>query len=160
MVAEQQKIKEEPANSEGIVFDTMKVMEIIPHRPPFLLVDKIVEFEENKRIVGIKNATINEDFFSGHFPGRPVMPGVLILESMAQVGAILAKKSAKGIGPEKNLYLVGANNVKWKKMVLPGDTLRIEMTFDKRRGPLWMMDAEVTIDGKLIASASIQAMEA
>ena len=146
-------------NEKSIVLDCQGVLKSLPHRYPFLLVDKILELEPGKRIVGVKAVTMNEPFFQGHFPGRPVMPGVLILESMAQTGAILARLTPGGAAPDGNLFLVGADSVKWKKQVLPGDTLRIEMTFLKRRRPLWILHGEVTVDGKLVASGDISACE-
>lgn len=144
-----------------VIFDTLQIQEIIPHRYPFLLVDKIIEFVDNESIVGIKSVTINESFFQGHFPKKPIMPGVLILEAMAQTGAIMALKSSQGINePGKYLFLVGATDVKWRKPVLPGDTMRIEMTFTKSRRPLWFMDGKVIVDDKVVASATINAAEA
>ena len=140
------------------VFDIKQVMEILPHRPPFLLIDKVIEFVENEKLTSIKNVTMNEPFFVGHFPNQPVMPGVMILEAMAQTGAILAAKSSDGPGNGKILYLVGANNVKWKRMVVPGDTLRIETTFQKRRGPFWFIDGKVFVGTELAAEAEIMAM--
>lgn len=143
---------------EKVVFDINKVMEILPHRPPFLLVDKVIEFVENERIVSVKNVTMNEPYFVGHFPGQPVMPGVMILEAMAQTGAILAATSTEGPGEGKILYLVGANNIKWKKMVVPGDALRIETVFQKRKGPFWFIAGKAFVAGEMVAEAEIMAM--
>jgi 3-hydroxyacyl-[acyl-carrier-protein] dehydratase len=143
---------------ENIVFDINQIQEIIPHRPPFLLVDRVVEFHEGERVVCEKAVTINEPFFVGHFPGKPVMPGVLVLEAMAQTGAILALKSSDGPGLEKILYLVGAKEVKWKRMVVPGDTLRIEAKFIKRRGRFWSIDANATVQGEVVAQGELMAM--
>jgi len=145
---------------EKIIYNTVQIQEIIPHRFPFLLIDKIIEFEDNVRIVGIKNVTFNEPFFPGHFPGRPVMPGVLILEAMAQTGAILARRSENGVLAHKTVFLVSCDKVKLKKMVFPGDTMRIEMNSVKKRRPIWMMSGTVTVNGKLAASADITAAEA
>lgn len=143
----------------AVVFDSVQIQDIIPHRYPFLLVDKIIEFVDNQRIVGIKNVTINEPFFMGHFPGQPVMPGVLILEAMAQTAAILAKRSVDGVNPNKSVFLVGANDFKWKRKVVPGDTLRIVMTSVRKRRPLWVMQGEVFVEGKLVATGTMSAME-
>jgi len=144
---------------ENVVFDAVEIQKLLPHRYPFLLVDKIVELKENESIVGIKNVTFNEHFFQGHFPSIPVMPGVLILETMAQVGCILSKVSSSGAGKSKNLYFAGANKVRWKRKVVPGDTLRIEMAFTRRRGPFWEMEAKVLVEGKLVCSGELMAVE-
>jgi beta-hydroxyacyl-ACP dehydratase FabZ len=145
---------------EQVIFDINQIKEIIPHRYPFLLIDKIVEFEDNVRIVGIKSVTFNEWYFPGHFPEKPVMPGVLILEAMAQTGAIFAMRSTDGVDPTKIMYLVGATDVKWKKQVLPGDTLRIEMKTVKKRRPLWILEGRAYVQGKVVAQATISAAEA
>lgn len=144
---------------EKVVFDCVQIQKFLPHRYPFLLIDKIVEFVDGERIVAVKNVTINEEFFQGHFPGNPVMPGVLILEAMAQACAVLSRASKGGAPIDSTVYLVGADNVKWKKKVLPGDTLRIEVKLIKFRRPLWILDGTVTVDGKLVASGTIQACE-
>lgn len=141
-----------------VAFDVNQVQDIIPHRPPFLLIDRVTEFQEGERIVAEKAITINEPFFAGHFPGKPVMPGVLVLEAMAQAGAILALKSNDGPGSGKILYLVGADNVKWKRMVVPGDILRIEMKFIKRRGNFWFIEGNATVQGEIVAQGEIMAM--
>ena len=145
---------------EKIVYDAMQIRAILPHRYPFLLIDRVVELVDNQKVVAIKNVTFNEPFFQGHFPELPVMPGVLILEAMAQAAAILAKTSTDGVNPGKSVLLVGANDFKWKRKVVPGDTLRIEMRSVKKRRPLWLLDGEVTVNGKLVTCGSISAMEA
>lgn len=150
----------EDSSVEQVIFDTAKIQEILPHRYPFLFVDKVVEFVDNHRIVAVKSVTMNEWFFQGHFPGRPVMPGVLILEAMAQTAAILARVSEDGVTPGKYVFLVGATDVKWKKQVVPGDTLRIEMESVKKRRPLWVMSGKVFVEDKLVASGTISAAEA
>ena len=142
-----------------VVYDINQIKKIIPHRYPFLLIDKIIEFEDNARIVGIKCVSANEEFFQGHFPEMPVMPGVLIVEAMAQTAAILARESQDGVDPKKNVFLVGANDIKWKKPVVPGDVLRIEMRSIRKRRPMWIMGGEVTVEGKLVCSGSISACE-
>ena len=145
---------------QEVIYNTKQIQEILPHRYPFLLVDKIVEYSDNERIVGIKNVTFNEPFFPGHFPDQPVMPGVLILESMAQTGAILAHESDDGVEPGMRIYFAAANDVKWKRMVFPGDTLRIEMTSLRKRKPLWTMKGVVTVDGQMVAMATVTAAQA
>lgn len=142
-----------------VIFDVNDILEILPHRHPFLLVDRVIEFVENVRITAIKNVTYNESFFPGHFPGRPVMPGVLILEAMAQTGGILAHRSTDGPPPGTKLFLAGADNVKWRRPVQPGDTLQIEMRHIKTRRPLWIMEAKATVDGNVVAIGTITAAE-
>jgi len=144
---------------EKVVFDINQIQQILPHRYPFLMVDKIVDFKDNEYIVGIKNLTMNEEFFQGHFPGRPIMPGVLMIEAMAQTSAILAKRSSQGIPPEKLIYLVGADDCRWRKPVVPGDQLKIRMDFVKRRRPLWVMRGVCTVGDDIVATGSISAVE-
>jgi beta-hydroxyacyl-ACP dehydratase FabZ len=141
------------------MFDVKEILKHLPHRYPFLLVDRIVEMEGSERIVGIKNVSFNENFFQGHFPNRPVMPGVLICEAMAQVGAILAQNARGGMNDHKVFVLTGLNNVKFKRPVEPGDQLRLELTALKRRGSFWKMQGTATVDGKVVAQAEISAME-
>jgi 3-hydroxyacyl-[acyl-carrier-protein] dehydratase len=148
------------AADNKVIFDIREIQSILSHRYPFLLIDRVVEFEPNQRIVAIKNVTFNEPFFPGHFPELPVMPGVLILEAMAQTGAVMAIRSPDGVGPGKHIFLVGANEVRWRKQVTPGDTLRIEMTSYKKKRPFWVMNGRVTVEGKLVAEATISAAEA
>lgn len=136
-----------------------EILNYIPHRYPFLLVDRIVEIHGDEKIVGIKNVSFNENFFQGHFPNRPVMPGVLICEAMAQVGAIFAHDARGGKEDNKVFMLTGLDNVKFKRPVEPGDQLRMELTILKRRGSFWKMQGVATVDGKLVAQAEISAME-
>ncbi|MBI2350893.1 MAG: 3-hydroxyacyl-ACP dehydratase FabZ [Deltaproteobacteria bacterium] len=141
------------------MLDVKEIFKRIPHRYPFLLVDRIVEIEKDQRIVGIKNVTVNESFFQGHFPHRPVMPGVLICEAMAQVGAIFAYSSGGGADNGKVFMLTGLDRVKFKRPVEPGDQLRLELTSLKRRGSFWKMWGVAMVDGKIVAQAEISAME-
>ncbi len=151
--------KEIVREKQEVVFDMATILATIPHRYPFLLIDKVVEFVDGKSLVAIKNVTMNEQFFQGHFPGKPVMPGVLILEAMAQAGAMLAYKSTGGVEASKTIFLVGATDVKWRRQVVPGDTLRIDMTLIKRKRPMLVMVSDVTVDGVMVASATISAAE-
>jgi beta-hydroxyacyl-ACP dehydratase FabZ len=141
------------------MLDVKEILNYIPHRYPFLLVDRIVEIHGDEKIVGIKNVSFNENFFQGHFPDRPVMPGVLICEAMAQVGAIFAHNARGGRDDNKVFVLTGLDNVKFKRPVEPGDQLRMELTILKRRGSFWKMQGVATVDGKLVAQAEISAME-
>jgi 3-hydroxyacyl-[acyl-carrier-protein] dehydratase len=152
-------VKLNSSNENKVVFDNKKLLEILPHRYPFLLVDKIIELVEGEKIVGIKAVAANEPCFQGHFPNAPVMPGVLIMEAMAQVGAVLATVSSGGLTPGKLIFLAGANDFRWKRPVVPGDLLRIEMVTIKRRNSLWKMKGCVLVDDIIVASGEITAAE-
>ena len=133
-----------------------QISQYLPHRYPFLLVDRVVEFEERKRIVGLKNVTINEPFFVGHFPGRPVMPGVLIIEAMAQVGGLLVLEQMDNL-EEKVIYFMSLDNVKWRRPVVPGDQIRFEVEVLQIRGATCRMKGIGTVDGKVVAEAEMMA---
>jgi len=136
--------------------DFRNAIQALPHRYPFLLVDRIVEMDGEKRIVGLKNVTINEPFFQGHFPGHPIMPGVLILEAMAQVGGVLALRV---MGEKGSLaYFVGIDKAKFRKPVLPGDQLRLELEVLKRRGPFWRFHGRALVEDRLVCEAELEAM--
>lgn len=137
--------------------DVNDIMKILPHRFPFLLVDRIVELEHGKRCVGIKNVTINEPFFTGHFPGHPVMPGVLIVEAMAQVAGIMAYLASDEETRKKVSYFMAIENAKFRKPVLPGDQLRIEITTTLNRRGIWGVDGKAFVDGRLVTEASLKA---
>jgi beta-hydroxyacyl-ACP dehydratase FabZ len=141
------------------MLDVKEILKSIPHRYPFLLVDRIVEIDGSDKVVGIKNVTINDNFFQGHFPNHPVMPGVLICEAMAQVGAIFAHNARGGMADDKVFVLTGLDNVKFKRPVEPGDQLRMELTCLKRRGSFWKLQGIASVDGNLVAQAEISAME-
>lgn len=130
-----------------------QIEQIIPHRYPFLLVDRVIEIEEGKSAVGIKNVTANEWFFEGHFPGKRVMPGVLIVEAMAQVAAIALLKGVESEG--KSPLFGGIENMRFRKPVVPGDQLRLEFTLEKMRGPVGKGRVRATVDGKLAAEGTI-----
>ena len=139
------------------VMEQAEIQALLPHRYPFLLVDRVLEWEADSRIVGIKNATVNEPFFQGHFPGRPVMPGVLMLEAMAQVGCLLALKSLKQAA-RPVVYLTGIDAAKFRKPVVPGDRLRFEIDVMKRRPPFWKMQGKVYVEAELVCEAEMTAM--
>ncbi len=139
------------------VMDNVEIQSILPHRYPFLLVDRIRELDPDRRIVGIKNVTINEAFFQGHFPGRPVMPGVLILEALAQVGGVLAFKSLGSVG-RPVVYLTGIDGAKFRKPVVPGDILRLEVDVLKKRAPFWKMQGRAFVESELVCEAEVTAM--
>lgn len=140
------------------MLNVREILKHLPHRYPFVLVDRIIEIDEHK-IVGVKNVSINENFFQGHFPNHPVMPGVLICEALAQVGAIFAHNARGGRDGDKIFVLTGLDNVRFKLPVEPGDQLRLELTCLKRRGSFWRMLGVATVNGKLVAEAEISAME-
>jgi 3-hydroxyacyl-[acyl-carrier-protein] dehydratase len=141
------------------MLNVREILKHLPHRYPFVLVDRIIEIDGEHKIVGIKNVSINENFFQGHFPNRPVMPGVLICEALAQVGAIFAHNARGGRDGDKIFVLTGLDKVKFKRPVEPGDQLRLELTCLKRRGSFWRLLGVATVDGKLVARAEISAME-
>ena len=139
------------------VLDTRAIQEILPHRYPFLLVDRIVELTPGVRIVGVKQVTINEHFFQGHFPGAPVMPGVLILEAMAQVGAVYALQQLEG-RDDKLVLFSGIDNGRFRRPVVPGDTLRITVTPVRVGNRVQKMHGEAHVEGQLAAEADIMSV--
>jgi beta-hydroxyacyl-ACP dehydratase FabZ len=135
-----------------------EIQELLPHRYPFLLVDRIVEIEEGKRVVGIKNVTINEPFFVGHFPGYPIMPGVLILEAMAQVGGILLLRTLGVQGSKRVIFFTSIDGARFRRPVVPGDQLRFEIELLQLRRQVCRMRGQATVDGKLVAEAEMGCM--
>ena len=138
-----------------------EIFDILPHRYPFLLVDRILEMEMGKRVVGIKNVTINEPFFQGHFPGHPIMPGVLLLEAMAQTGGVLAMRTAEAAGidiKKKVIYFMTIDKVKFRKPVVPGDQVRFELDLIKSRSNIRGYKAQALVDGAVVAEAELMAM--
>lgn len=139
------------------MMESIDIQKLLPHRYPFLLVDRVVELVPNQKLVGYKNVTINEPFFNGHFPGHPVMPGVLILEALAQAAAILAYKS-EGVDPsQKVTYLMGIDNARFRKPVVPGDRLQLEVEVVKHKGAVWKQKALASVDGQRVAEAEFLA---
>lgn len=139
-------------------YDIAQIMRAIPHRYPFLLVDRVVEVVKNVSAVGIKNVSINENFFQGHFPEHPVMPGVLIIESMAQTAAVLVVET---LGPEargKLVYFMTVDSAKFRRPVMPGDQMRVHVVKERQRGNIWKFHAEAKVDGKVVAEATYAAM--
>jgi UDP-3-O-[3-hydroxymyristoyl] N-acetylglucosamine deacetylase/3-hydroxyacyl-[acyl-carrier-protein] dehydratase len=139
------------------VMDVEEIMKVLPHRYPFLLVDRILELVAGKRVVGVKNVTINEPFFQGHFPGHPIMPGVLIIEAMAQVGGMLLLGAIED-PQSKVVYFTSLDNVKWRRPVKPGDQLRFELDLLQVRGPMCKMHGVARVDGEIVAEADMGAM--
>ncbi len=141
---------------KGVIFDSIAIQKILPHRYPFLLIDSVTEFEPGKRIVGLKNVTMNEPFFVGHFPGRPVMPGVLLIEAMAQTGGILLLKDDEDV-ENKLAFFMSIDNVKFRKTVIPGDQLIMEMTMLKARRNTFKMAGKIYVKGELVCEAEMMA---
>lgn len=138
--------------------DIRRIIEMLPHRYPFLLVDRVVDVIDNESATGIKNVTINENFFQGHFPSAPVMPGVLIIEAMAQTSAVLVVHSAGSALKGKLVYFMAIDDAKFRKPVGPGDVLRIQVKKHQNRGPVWKFACEAYVEGELCAEAMITAM--
>lgn len=137
-----------------MILDVNEIQKILPHRYPFLFVDSIVEMERLKRVVGIKNVTINESFFQGHFPGQPIMPGVLIIESMAQTGGLLLLQEVPD-RESKLLYFVAVDGARFRRPVVPGDQLKVEMKVISWRGDFCKLEGRATVDGQLAAEATL-----
>jgi 3-hydroxyacyl-[acyl-carrier-protein] dehydratase len=144
--------------TEAATADVMRIMEMIPHRYPFLLIDRVVDIRRDISAIGIKNVSINEAYFQGHFPRQPVMPGVLIIEAMAQTAAVLVVET---LGPEsegKLVYFMSVDNARFRKPVFPGDQLRIHVSKERNRGPVWKFKGEAKVEGGLMAEATFAAM--
>lgn len=140
------------------IINYKEIMELIPHRYPFLLVDKVKEFKKNESCIGIKNITMNEEFFQGHFPSNPVMPGVLIVEAMAQTAAILVAKSLDAAPGEKGVLFTGIENVKFRKSVIPGDVLEMHVKIVNNKMNLWFCEGIAYVEGKKAVEMSFSAM--
>jgi UDP-3-O-[3-hydroxymyristoyl] N-acetylglucosamine deacetylase/3-hydroxyacyl-[acyl-carrier-protein] dehydratase len=150
------KIAGAARGGDRAIVDITRIMQHLPHRYPMLLVDRIIDFEPGRRIVGIKNVTINEPFFQGHYPGHPVMPGVLIIEAMAQVGGLLLMDAVEN-PEEKVVYFMSLDNVKWRRPITPGDQIRFELEMLSLRRHVCRMRGEGYVDGKLVAEAEMMA---
>jgi 3-hydroxyacyl-[acyl-carrier-protein] dehydratase len=148
----------EEAASRADTLDIGRIMHAIPHRYPFLLIDRVVDVVPNVSAVGIKNVSINESFFAGHFPNHPVMPGVLVIEAMAQTAAVLVVET---LGPDsagKLVYFMSIEGAKFRRPVVPGDQLRIHVSKDRNRGNVWKFNAVARVDGLSVAEATYAAM--
>ncbi len=143
--------------NKSSILDIKDILAILPHRYPFLLVDKIIDLQVGAGIVGIKNVTFNEPHFAGHFPAMPVMPGVMIIEAMAQVSAILVAKSLENISPGNIPYLVGIDRARFRKSVVPGDVLELSASVARSKSGIWILDALAKVEGGVVAEASIMA---
>ncbi|MEE8273995.1 MAG: 3-hydroxyacyl-ACP dehydratase FabZ [Alphaproteobacteria bacterium] len=146
------------SREEASDLDIERIMELIPHRPPFLMIDKVIDAIPGVSATGVKNVSINEPYFQGHFPSRPVMPGVLIIEAMAQSAAVLVVHT---LGPEwegKLVYFMSVENARFRKPVVPGDTLYVHVSKHQRRGPVWKFRSEAKVDGVVVAEATFAAM--
>lgn len=135
--------------------DTNQIIELLPHRYPFLLVDKVTSVVDGESLSALKNVTINEPFFTGHFPGNPVMPGVLMVESLAQAGAILAYLTTKTSPKDNIFYLASVDNAKFKQMVKPGDRLDLNVKIMNRKKSFWKINGEAAVDGQVACSVEI-----
>lgn len=141
--------------TEPMTLDAIQIMEALPHRYPFLLIDKITACTVGESIVAVKNVTSNEPFFQGHFPGRPVMPGVLVIEAMAQAGGVLSHQTMIDLEPKPLFFLAGVNNARFRRTVVPGDQLTIEVGVERIKRGIWFYKCSATVDGKLAVGADI-----
>ena len=144
--------------SGGKVIDINRVMQMIPHRYPFLMVDKVVDVRPNDSATGIKNVTVSEPHFQGHFPQRPIMPGVLIIEAMAQTAAVLVVETLGPHAEGKLVYFMSVDNARFRKPVEPGDTLHVHVKKERSRGNVWKFEGRAEVDGHLAAEAVFAAM--
>jgi 3-hydroxyacyl-[acyl-carrier-protein] dehydratase len=146
------------AQAETASIDIQRIMEMIPHRHPFLMIDRVVDVVANERATGIKNVSINEHYFQGHFPSRPVMPGVLIIEAMAQTAAVLVVHTLGAEAEGKLVYFMSVDSARFRRPVFPGDCLRVDVAKQRHRGNVWKFEGEAKVDGNLAAEAVFAAM--
>lgn len=146
------------STASGTTIDIDGILAMLPHRYPFLMIDKVVELVPGESAVGIKNVTINEQFFEGHFPGKPIMPGVLIVEAMAQTAAVLVVHDLADKAKDKLVYFMSIDSARFRKPVFPGDTLKIHVTPRQSRGKVWKFDGDARVDGATVAEATFTAM--
>jgi len=152
-------MNDQPAQADARdTIDIMRIMEAIPHRFPFLLIDRVVDLKLDVSCVGIKNVTINEPFFQGHFPRRPIMPGVLIVEAMAQTAGVFVVETLSGAAAGKLVYFMTIDEARFRRPVFPGDSLRILVTKIKNRGNVWKFSGEARVEETLVAEARFAAM--
>ncbi len=151
-------IDSEPSGTQEDTLDIEKVLEMIPHRYPFLMIDRVQDLVPGSHAVGLKNVTINEQFFQGHFPSRPVMPGVLIIESMAQTAAVLVVHTLGGDAEGKLVYFMSIDGAKFRKPVTPGDSLRVEVDTQQNRGRVWKFKGVAKVGDEAVAEATFTAM--
>ena len=148
----------EASSEQGIDIDAKGVMRMIPHRYPFLMIDKVIDVVANEQATGIKNVSINEHYFQGHFPSRPVMPGVLIIEAMAQTAAVLVVHTLGEAFHGKLVYFMSVDNARFRRPVMPGDQLRLEVKKDRHRGPVWKFNGIGKVGDQVVAEADFAAM--
>lgn len=141
--------------NEDNMLDARRIMELLPHRYPFLLIDRITACEAGVSISALKNVTVNEPFFQGHFPGRPVMPGVLIIEAMAQAGGVLSHVTLGDVDPKPLFFLAGVNNARFRRTVLPGDQLIVQIDVEKIKRGIWFYKCSASVDGQVAVTADI-----
>ena len=146
------------AETPATQMDVQRIMEMIPHRHPFLMIDKVIDAVANERATGIKNVSINEQYFRGHFPARPVMPGVLIIEAMAQTAAVLVVHTLGRASEGKLVYFMTVDNARFRRPVVPGDCLHVHVTKQRNRGNVWKFEGRAEVDGHLAAEAVFAAM--
>ncbi|HVC54594.1 MAG TPA: 3-hydroxyacyl-ACP dehydratase FabZ [Stellaceae bacterium] len=146
------------SDEQSIAIDIQRIMEMIPHRHPFLMIDKVIDAVANVRATGIKNVSINEHFFQGHFPSRPVMPGVLIIEAMAQTAAVLVVHTLGRKSEGKLVYFMSVDNARFRRPVFPGDCLHVRVAKQRHRGNVWKFEGRAEVGGQLMAEAVFAAM--